>query len=139
MKVSELFVITAMALLGFALAGRFMNPSLLGISIRWRGAGYVLPPNSICVALATALCFFATIYSLWMLPFNHTAMLWHFWLTTIGIAVFWLAFYQAGSGLPNSRTALWAVFVSPAVILLTQVIFVWNLLQAIFKMPRVQS
>jgi hypothetical protein len=139
MKVSELFVITAMVLLGFALASRFMNPSLLGFSIRWHGTGYVLQPNSICIALATALCFVATIYSLWMLPFNRTAMLWHFWLTTIWIAVFWFSFFQVGSALPNSRTAVWAVFVSAAVVLLTQILFVWNLLQAIFKMSRLQS
>jgi len=136
MKASELFVISALILLAFSLVARFINPSGLGISITWRGTGYVLPPSSISVALATALCFFATIYSLWMLPFNRTAMLWHFWLTAIGIGVFWLSFYRAGSALPNSRTAIWAVFVSPAVVLLIQVIFVWNLLQAMFKMPR---
>jgi hypothetical protein len=139
MKASEMFVIGALVLLGFALVARFINPSPLGISIHWRGNGYVLPPSTISIALATALCFFATIYSLWMLPFSRTAMLWHFWLTSIGIGVFWLAFYRAGSALPNSRTALWVVFVSPAVVLLTQVIFVWNLLQALFKMPRLHT
>jgi hypothetical protein len=134
-----MFVIGALILLGFALVARFINPSVLGISITWRDTGYVLPPSTISIALATALCFFATIYSLWMLPFNRTAMRWHFWLTSIGIAVFWLSLYRAGSGLPNSRTAVWAVFVTPAVVLLTQVIFVWNLFQAIFKMPRLHS
>lgn len=132
---SELFVIVAVVLLGFSLVARFISPSNLGVSIPWRGTGYVLPPGSICVGLATALCFFATIYSLWMLPFNRTATLWHFWLTTIGIVVFWLSFYRA----PNSRTAIWAAFAAPAVVLLTQVIFVWNLVQAVFKMPRPHS
>jgi hypothetical protein len=139
MKVSEMFVISALILLGFSLAARFTNPSVSGISITWRGSAYVLPPTTISVALATALCFFATIYSLWMVPFSRTAMLLHFWLTGIGIGVFWLAFYRAGSALPHSRIAVWAVFVSPAVVLLTQVILVWNLLQAIFKMPRLRS
>jgi hypothetical protein len=139
MKASEMFVIDALILLGFALVARFINPSGLGISISWRGAGYVLPPSTISIALATVLCFFGTIYSLWMLPFSRTAMLWHFWLTSIGIGAFWLSFYRAGSALPNSRTVVWAVFVSPAVVLLTQMIFVWNLLQAIFKMPRLHS
>jgi hypothetical protein len=64
MKASELFVISALILLGFALVARFINPSSMGISVTRRGTGYVLPPNSICIALATALCFFATIYSL---------------------------------------------------------------------------
>jgi hypothetical protein len=139
MKESEMFVIDALVLLGFALVARFINPTGLGISITWRGTGYVLPPSTISIALATALCFFATIYSLWMLPFSRTATQWHFWLTSIGIGVFWLSLYRAGSTLPDSRTALWAAFVSPAVVLLTQVIFVWNLLQAIFKMPRLHG
>jgi len=132
---SEPFVIVALILLGFSLISRFISRSGLGISVTWRGTGYVLPPGSISVGLATALCFFATIYSLWMLPFNRTATLWHFWLTTIGIGVFWLAFYRA----PNSRTAVWAAFAAPAAVLLTQVIFVSNLIQAIFRMPRLHS
>jgi hypothetical protein len=101
MKVCEMFVIGALILLGFALVSRFGNPSSVGISITFRDTGYVLPPRTISVGLATALCFLATIYSLWMLPFSRTAMLWHFWLTSIGVGVFWLSFYGAGSGLPN--------------------------------------
>ena len=138
MRVSELFVISAMVLLGFTLVARFINPSAVGVSITWRSVGYSLPPSSISVALATALCFFAAIYSLWMLPFNRTAMLWHFWLTTIGIGIFWLSLYRTGSAPADSRTAAWGVFAALAVVLLTQLIFVWNFLQAIFKMPRLQ-
>jgi len=44
--------------------------------------------------------------------FSHPARsytLWHFWLTTTGIAVFFLAFYLSGSYLPGSRSALWVV------------------------------
>jgi hypothetical protein len=81
------------------------------------------------------LCLVASIYSLWMLPFNRTATWWHFSLTTIGIAVFWLALYRA----PSSRTAVWVVFAAPAAIFLTQAIFVWNLVQAIIRMPRLHS
>lgn len=135
MKTAELFVIVALILLVFALVARFVMPSSLGVSITWRGTGYVLPPSFVCIAMATMLCFFASSYSLWMLPFNRTAMWWHLSLTTIGIGVFWLAFYRA----PNSRIALWAVFMAPVAILLTQVIFVWNLIQAVFRMPRLHS
>src|SRR5207245_1583431 len=108
---SEPFVIVALILLGFSLISRFISRSGLGISVTWRGTGYVLPPGSISVGLATALCFFATIYSLWMLPFNRTATLWHFWLTTIGIGVFWLAFYRA----PNSREGYLGVTTTPMI------------------------
>src|SRR5580700_2983663 len=78
MKASELFVISALILLVFVLASRFFSSSGLGIGIPFRGTGYVLPPSTICVGQATALCFVATIYSLWMLPFNRTATLFHF-------------------------------------------------------------
>ena len=136
MKASELFVISALILLVFAQVARFIAPSSMGISIHWGGTGYVLPPSAVCIALATASCFFATIYSLWMLPFNRTATLLHFWLTACGIGVFWLCFYRADTTLPDSRTAIWAVFAAPVMVLLTQVIFIWNLIQAISKMPR---
>lgn len=135
MRPSELFVISALILLLLALVARFINPSGLGISIPFRGIRYVLPPSMICVGQATALCFLATIYSLWMLPFNRMVSLFHFWLTALGIGVFWLAFYRP----PNSRTVVWAVFAAPAAVLLTQVIFVWNLLQAIFRAARLHS
>jgi hypothetical protein len=132
---SELFVIAAVMLLVFSLIARFISPSSLGISIPWRGTGYILPPGSISVGLATLLCFFATIYSFWMLPFNRTATMWHFGLTALGILVFWVAFYFA----PNSRTAMWMVFAAPAAVLLAQSIFVWNLVQALCGMPRLHS
>lgn len=135
MKATEMFVMVALTLLVFALTARFMSSSALGVSIAWGGTRYVLPPSFICVVLATMLCFIASIYSLWMLPFNHIATWWHFSLTTIGIGVFWLAFYQV----PASRTAIWAVFAAPAAILLTQAIFVWNVIQAIIRMPRLHS
>ena len=106
MKPAELFVIVALIVLVFALLARFVISPSLGVSMTWRGTGYVLPPSFICIALATMLCFIAGVYSLWMLPFNRTATWWHFSLTTIDIAVFWLAFYRA----PSSRTALWTVF-----------------------------
>ena len=132
----DLFVISALLLLVFALSARSISPSVLGITTHWRGMLYVFPPSSICIALATMLCFFATIYSLWMLPFNRTLSLWHFWLTSVGIAVFLSALYLSTANLPGSRTALWTVLVSPAVVLLVQVLFVWNFIQAILKMPR---
>jgi hypothetical protein len=135
MKPADLFVTVALLLLVFALLARFVISSSLGVSITWGDTGYILPPSFVCIALATVLCFIAGVYSLWMLPFNRAATWWHFSLTTIGIVVFWLAFYRA----PGSRTALWAVFAAPAAILLTQVIFVWNLIQAVLRMPRLHS
>jgi len=133
-KPSELFALSALLLLIFALIARFVSPSGLGISIHLGGVAYVLPPSTVCIALATALCFFATTYSIWMVPFNRTATLLHFWLTAFGIAVFWLSFYRAGAAPSNSGAALWSVFLTPPLVLLTQLIFVWNVIQALSKL-----
>jgi hypothetical protein len=135
----DLFAISALLLLVFALSVRSISPTVSGIMTHVGRNLYVFPPNSICIALATMLCFFATIYSLWMLPFNPTLSLWHFWLTSIGIAVFLSALYLSTANLPGSRTALWAVLVSPAVVLLVQVLFAWNFIQAILRVPRPHS
>ena len=137
MKASELFVMSALVVLVFALVAR--SPSTWGISFGWRGTGYVLPTNTIWLALATLLCFFGTIYSLWMLPFNRTATLAHFWLTALGIGAFWLAFYRMSATQAESQTALWVGFAAPAMVFSAQFIFLWNLIQAIFKVPRLHS
>lgn len=134
MKPADLFTVSALVLLAFALLARFIGATPLGVSISWRGSGYVLPPELVSIAMATGLCFYATIYSLWMLPLNRTAISLHFWLTAGGITVFWVAFYRAGS--TESNASVWVAFLTPAVVLLAQVIFLWNLAQAILKMPR---
>ena len=81
MKATEMFVVIALILLVFALIARFTSVSSLGVGITWGGTGYSLPPSFICIVLATMLCFVASVYSLWMLPFNRMATWWHFWLT----------------------------------------------------------
>ena len=136
---SELFAISAIILLLFALVARFISPPGLGISLPWRGTGYVFPPAAACIAQATALCFFASVYSFYMLPFSRTAALWHFWLTDAGIALFWASFYRVVPSLADSRTALLTLFVSPLIALLAQLIFIWNVVQAITKMPRLHG
>ena len=50
--------------------------------------------------------------------------------------MFSLAFYLATSNLSGSRAALWTVLLSPAVILLVQVLFVWKFIQAILRIPK---
>ena len=135
-RTPDLFAVGALILLCFSLFSRSIAPSSAGIATTWRGYICVFPPSSICIALATILCFFATVYSLWMLPFNRTLSLFHFWLTFTAIAVFLSAFYLSTANLPGSRTALWMVLVSPAIVLAIQLLFVWNFVQAILRMPR---
>lgn len=80
--------------------------------MHWRGTGYMIPPEALAVAMAMAMCFCSTM--LWMLPFNRQAMLWHFWLTVAGIAIFWLSFYSARS----DRIAVWAMLLTPVAVFL---------------------
>jgi hypothetical protein len=139
MKAPDLFAISAFILLGFKFLIRFINATPLGISIAWRGTGYVIPPEAISVAMATLLCFYATAYSLWMLPFNRGAMLVHFWLTAIGIAVFWFSFLAPNLMESKSNIAIWTVFLVPIAVLFAQLVFVWNVFHAIVNMPRPHS
>jgi hypothetical protein len=59
----------------------------------------------------------------------------HFGLTTLGIVLFWVAFYLT----PNSRAAVWTVFAAPAAVLVAQSIFLWNLFYAVFRVPRLHG
>ena len=57
MKTTELFVIVALIL---PVVARFINPFRLEHFDR-RGTGYELPPSFVCIALATMMCFFASL------------------------------------------------------------------------------
>src|SRR5690349_7514306 len=130
---AELFAIAAATLLFFRWVGPiFGGPAEL--SIQFRGAYYVFPPSFAALVMATFLCAFATVYSLRVLPFNLKASLWHFWLTVVAIAVFWICFSLMG--VLNSRTSAvgylaggW--FAALLVALLAQLIFAVNLMYAV--------
>jgi hypothetical protein len=133
---SELFAISALILVAIGLLARLVFAPGLGVSISWNRTGYVLPPSMVCYAIAAALCFFAVVYSLWMVPFNRTATLVHFWTTTAGTAAFLVAFYRLGSNPSSVRPTVWLVFGVPVAVALAQVIFVWNFVQALARSPK---
>jgi hypothetical protein len=87
--------------------------------------------------MATFLCFFSVIYSLWPLPMNVKAAFWHYWCTVIAIAAFWACFYFFALHVPRDSnvtlpqtTTLFGQFVSMIIILLAQAIFVVSLILA---------
>jgi hypothetical protein len=91
--------------------------------------------------MASFLCFFAAIYSIWPLPMNYSAALWHYWITVLAVATFWASFYLfAFHAFPNSKVtpyrevALFGQFVSIIVIALAQTIFVGNLIFAAVRL-----
>jgi hypothetical protein len=46
-----------------------------------------------CVLVGSFLCIFAAAYSLWMVPLNRSAGVWHFWLTITAIATYWAGIF----------------------------------------------
>jgi hypothetical protein len=141
MRPAELFAIAATALLIFRFVGPvFTSPVFL--DIHFRGTAYAFSPESVYLVMASFLCFYAFAYSLWILPLNRGAGLWHFWLTISAIAVFWVCFYlppwllegKSHSGFGYGAVVGW--FVSLLVLLLAQIIFVLNFALAIGKALR---
>jgi len=137
---AELFAIAALVLLVLRELGRTFLTVPSGFAISIRGTGYVFPPESVAIVVATFLCFFAAIYSLSLLPFNVKAGLWHFWITSVGLAFFWICFYLVpvvGSGTSGfGKAAVWGWFVSALIVLLVQVLFVVNLVYSLAHLPR---
>jgi hypothetical protein len=142
---SELFAITAAVLLASSFLSRFLHIQT-DVSIVVHEAGYVFPPSTVFLVMASFLCFFAATYSLWPLPLNNKAAAWHYWITTAAIAAFWLCFYffafkaprESGLGLYQTA-ALLGQFVSVIVILLAQAIFVVNLILALVRLRRLSA
>jgi hypothetical protein len=99
---------------------------------------YTFPQDAVALVLATLLCFFAASYSIWVLPFSPRAALWHFWITGVGLAIFWLSFYlPAWVGLGRgAMAALLVWFASGLVVALAQIIFVVNFAYALTHIPR---
>ena len=137
-----LLTIAAMGLLGFAFFCRYVGPSDFLI-FSFRSQGYSFPPESVCVFMATFLCFFAAIYSFYLVPMNQTAALWHFWLTVGGICVFWIGFYwfkalvRGGHSpeLQGANQAAAVVWVSSFVVIsIAQGIFATNLISGIVRL-----
>ncbi len=134
---SELFAISAAALLAFSFLSRFL-PTQNFVGIHLRSVVYAFSPSTVCLAMASLLCFFAAIYSIWPLPMNYRVGLWHYWITALAIVAFWASFYLfIFHPLPSSNLAPIALFgqlVSTIVIVLAQAIFVVNLTYAIVRL-----
>jgi hypothetical protein len=141
---SELFAWCAIAVLLFGFGVRLVLPRNLSMTIHIRDTAYMFPPTSVCVWIATLLCVVASIYSLSMLPLNRTAALWHFWLTSVGLGLFWLSFYRLALMFSHysegtsplrglNAAAAWSQLISAALFVVGQLIFLGNLVRAVAK------
>ena len=64
---------------------------------------FVLSPSAVFLGMAFSLALFATTY--YVLPASPRAAGWHFWVTTVGLAAFWMSFYLWGHVLIRHATA----------------------------------
>jgi hypothetical protein len=137
---SRAFAFEAVVLLVFALwFRRRLLPG--GVDLYVHGTFFVLSSTSVCFLLATFLCLFAAAYSVF--PINTRATVWHFWLTTIALAVFWVSFcfwaYISREGTVVSRgssleLAIASIFVvSILVLLISPALFVVNVTLALAR------
>jgi preprotein translocase subunit SecG len=137
---SELFAISAAALIVFSLLSRRLADQG-GVSIAMGDVGYVFSASAVSLVMASFLCFFAVIYSIWPLLMSQRAGIWHYWITTASIIAFWICFYlfilrgSSDSSLTAYRKAyLFGQFGSMLVMALAQTIFVFNFVIAIIRL-----
>jgi hypothetical protein len=134
---SDLFAISAAVLLVLSFLSRLPG-SRAGVSTTLHSVGYVFSPSTVFLVMASFLCFFAAVYSVWPLPMNQKAGIWHYWTTAVAIAAFWVCFFLFAFRVspdsiltPYGKAALLGQFGSMIVILLAQTIFVVNLIFAV--------
>src|SRR5260370_31246733 len=138
---SELFAFAAVAAVLLSLFGR--SPFLqVRLVVRVPNVFFELPSESVFLLGAVLLVFFAFAYSL-PLPLNLSAANWHFWLTSLSLALFWLSYrLSAGSAVHPSTVsrieaaALRAQSVFIVAVLIVQLVFFVNLVFEIVKFGR---
>jgi hypothetical protein len=93
-RIQTLFATAAvMALLLGLLTSRFNLRS--GLTISLRQTGYVVPNSLLFYGLALFFCFFALLYSVWMVDWSAQAARWHFALSVLLVAVFFATSFAA--------------------------------------------
>jgi heme/copper-type cytochrome/quinol oxidase subunit 1 len=64
---------------------------------------FVLSPRTVFLGMAVSVAIFASTY--YVLSERMRAASWHFWVTVLGLAVFWISFYLWGHVLMQHATA----------------------------------
>jgi hypothetical protein len=111
--------------------------------LNFRGKGYGFSAASIYIFMAALLSLFAAVYAFWIVPLKQNVGSWHFWLTTVGLCLFWASYYSFSSVASNVRlkestgmiTAValgWLT--SVIVVTIAQGIFIANLISAILRL-----
>jgi len=130
---AELFAVGAIMLLAAGLISRLaQSPTQFSITIPARGNAYGFSIEAVCLFLAALFAVFAALYSFWLIPMNHVAALWHFWLSAGGAFLFWVGFFAFArtveSGHSMAARGLAAYLFGLVLLLAGQGVFVANLL-----------
>jgi len=113
-------------------------PFRSGVTVHFEEMVYGMSGRATCCIIAALFCFFAAIYSLWMLPMNATAAEWHFWLTAASVAGFAAFFALLTQSDSVSHRTAW-VFAGPAAFsivgfIIGQAVFAVNLIHAVYRL-----
>jgi heme/copper-type cytochrome/quinol oxidase subunit 1 len=138
------FSITGVVLALLALLSRFLA-ARAGVDFQLHDTYFVLSPDRVFFVMAALCGMFAAAYAAF--PMNPRAAAWHYWVTVIGIAGFWLSFYAwqyliaqrstSQSIAPRVETATALAFVlSFIVMLFSPAIFAVNFTFAIGRMSK---
>ena len=94
------------------------------MTVSWHGAGYVIPNRTLCFGAALSFCFFAFLYSLWIIDWSVRATAWHFALSLLCLGLYSassIAFDRStDQPMPPSLFLVFAVTVTPLVFLIIQ-------------------
>jgi hypothetical protein len=143
---SELFATCAIALLlaGLALP-RFTVFYRVFVDVSIHDTYYALFAKTPLFGLAALFGVFAFVYSIWILRISQSAAIWHFWLSIIGVVLFFSEFVvfavssppTSASSLSRLQTAaMFGTFLACVVFLAGQLVFVTNLVLALTRAKR---
>src|SRR5271167_227522 len=127
---AELFAVGAILLLAAGLISRLVqSPTQFSITIPARGSAY---------GFSALFAVFAALYSFWLIPMNHAAAVWHFWLTAAGTVLFWTFFLAFSRVVGSGKTVvakgvLTAYLLGWMLLLGGQVVFVTNLVATFLR------
>ncbi len=128
-RIPTLFATAAVGVLLLGLLTSRFNLGF-GLSVSLRRTAYGVPNSMLCYGVALFFCFFAVLYSVWMVPWSAQAARWHFAISVLLIGVFCAAsftaarfkLFEASSGL--AIPILVAFSLSPVLFLLIQGFFI---------------
>lgn len=130
------FAIEAVVLLLFGLLfrGKLLRA---GLDLQIHNTYFVVAPTIACLGMSALLGVFAATYSLVLA--NRKATAWHFWITTVGVILFWISFLCWGRFAAQQQpsqyliTAALTFAVATLMVMISPVMFLANVGMALLR------